>query len=182
MASHRRTARNERIPPDGFNTTALEAALHGRTPPPASLVPLPFQGRQELNSQYRQGQQPALASHRRTARNERIPPDGFDTTALESTLYGRTPPPASLVPLPFQGRQELNSQYRQGQQPALASHRRTARNERIPPDGFDTTVLEAALHRRTSPPFFMDGIHGKLGFHLPQQQNYNQPQQTKSQQ
>ncbi|WP_277295213.1 hypothetical protein, partial [Ruminococcus callidus] len=72
--------------------------------------------------------------------------------------------------------------YRQGQQPALASHRRTARNERIPPDGFDTAALEATLHRRTSPPFFMDGIHGKLGFHLPQQQNYNQPQQTKSQQ
>ena len=72
--------------------------------------------------------------------------------------------------------------YRQGQLSALASHRRTARNERIPPDGFDTTALEATLHRRTSPPFFMDGIHGKLGFHLPQQQNYNQPQQTKSQQ
>ena len=36
--------------------------------------------------QYRQGQQPALASHRRTARNERIPPDSFDTAALEVTL------------------------------------------------------------------------------------------------
>ena len=35
---------------------------------------------------YRQGQQPALASHRRTARNERIPPDGFDMAALEVTL------------------------------------------------------------------------------------------------
>ena len=33
---------------------------------------------------YRQGQQPALASHRRTARNERIPPDGFDMAALEN--------------------------------------------------------------------------------------------------
>ena len=32
---------------------------------------------------YRQGQQPALASPRRTARYERIPPDGFDTAALE---------------------------------------------------------------------------------------------------
>ena len=29
-------------------------------------------------------QQPALASPRRTARNERIPPDGFDTAALEN--------------------------------------------------------------------------------------------------
>ena len=44
--------------------------------------------------------------------NERIPPDGFDMTALEDVLHGRTPPPASLVPLstrhalrvPFQGR------------------------------------------------------------------------------
>ena len=52
----------------------------------------------------------------------------------------------------------------------------------IEPDGFDTTALEGTLHRRTSPPFFMDGIHGKLGFHLPQQQNHDQPQQTKSQQ
>ena len=53
---------------------------------------------------YRQGQQPALASPRRTARYERIPPNGFDMAALESTLRKRTPPPASLVPLPFQGR------------------------------------------------------------------------------
>ena len=35
--------------------------------------------------------------------------------------------------------------YRQGQQPALASHRRTARNERIPPDGFDMAVLGVTL-------------------------------------
>ena len=35
--------------------------------------------------------------------NERIPPDGFDMAALEVTLCGGTPPPASLVPLPFQG-------------------------------------------------------------------------------
>ena len=53
---------------------------------------------------YRQGQQPALASPRQTARYERIPPDGFDMAALEVTLCGGTPPPASLVPLPFQGR------------------------------------------------------------------------------
>ena len=33
---------------------------------------------------YRQGQPPALASHRRTARNERIPPDSFDMAALEN--------------------------------------------------------------------------------------------------
>ena len=58
---------------------------------------------------YRQRQQPALTSHRRTARNERIPPDGFDTAALEATLHRRTSPPASLVPLPFQGRQDLNN-------------------------------------------------------------------------
>ena len=31
---------NERIPPDGFDAAALEVILHGRTPPPASLVPL----------------------------------------------------------------------------------------------------------------------------------------------
>ena len=42
---------------------------------------------------YRQGQQPALASPRRTARYERIPPDGFDMAALEVTLCGGTPPP-----------------------------------------------------------------------------------------
>ena len=42
--------------------------------------------------------QPALASHRRTARNERIPPDGFDTAALEVILHGRTPPPPSGGP------------------------------------------------------------------------------------
>ncbi len=53
---------------------------------------------------YRQGQQPALASPRRTARNERIPPDDFNMAALEDVLHRRTPPPASLVPLPFQGR------------------------------------------------------------------------------
>ena len=28
--------------------------------------------------------------------NERIPPDGFDTTALEATLHGRIPPPHPL--------------------------------------------------------------------------------------
>ena len=33
---------------------------------------------------YRQGQQSALASPRRTVRNERIPPDGFDMAALEN--------------------------------------------------------------------------------------------------
>ncbi|ERJ89346.1 hypothetical protein RUMCAL_02964 [Ruminococcus callidus ATCC 27760] len=36
---------NERIPPDGFDMAALEVAFHGEIPPPASLVPLPFQGR-----------------------------------------------------------------------------------------------------------------------------------------
>ena len=50
MASPRRTARYERIPPDGFNMTAPEATLHGKIPPPASLVPLPFQGRQDSNT------------------------------------------------------------------------------------------------------------------------------------
>ena len=42
--------------------------------------------------QYRQGQQPALASPRRTARYERIPPDGFDMAALEITLDVKIPP------------------------------------------------------------------------------------------
>ena len=41
---------------------------------------------------YRQGQQPALASPRRTARYERIPPDGFDMAALEITLNVKIPP------------------------------------------------------------------------------------------
>ena len=44
MASPRRTARYERIPPDGFGVAALEVKLHGKTPPPASLVPLVLSG------------------------------------------------------------------------------------------------------------------------------------------
>ena len=52
---------------------------------------------------YKQGQQPALASPRRTARYERIPPDGFGVAALEVKLHGKTPPPASLVPLVLSG-------------------------------------------------------------------------------
>ena len=77
-----------------------------RIPPPASLVPLPFQGRlitaslqtpyeiklphlhkkilEYQHCKYRQGQQPALASPRRTARYERISPDDFDMAALEN--------------------------------------------------------------------------------------------------
>ena len=66
---------------------------------------------------YRQGQLAALACPRRTARYERIPPDGFGVAALESTLYGRTPPPASLVPLPFQGRLMHKSTGRCGHRP-----------------------------------------------------------------
>ena len=42
--------------------------------------------------------------------------------------------------------------YRQGQQSALASPRRTARYERIPPDGFDTAALE--IMQRTLPRHF----------------------------
>ena len=96
----------------------MKESLHRLT-----AVPLPFQGRlicqrrkkikvahlhkktsEYQHYRYRQGQQPALASPRQTARYERIPPDGFDMAALEVTLCGGTPPPASLVPLPFQGR------------------------------------------------------------------------------
>ena len=47
---------------------------------------------------YRQRQPPALASPRRTARYERISPDGFDMTALEVALRGRIPPPPSGGP------------------------------------------------------------------------------------
>ena len=47
---------------------------------------------------YRQGQQPALASHRRTARTERIPPDGFDIAAPESALHGGIPRPFATRP------------------------------------------------------------------------------------
>ena len=36
-------------------------------------------------------------------RNERIPPDGFDATALKVTLCVGTPPPALLVPLVLSG-------------------------------------------------------------------------------
>ena len=111
---------------------ALEVTLYGRTPPPASLVPLVLSGplcpvgispprgespfsreayillanavfkkldhlhQKTLEYQhyrYRQGQHSALASPRQTARYERIPPDGFDTAALEVTLCGGTPPP-----------------------------------------------------------------------------------------
>ena len=95
---------------------------NSRIPPPASLVPLvlsgplcpagisPPRGESPLSGEailkrlhqktpeyqrhkYRQGQQSALASPRRTARNERTPPNGFDTTAPETTLHRRTPTP-----------------------------------------------------------------------------------------
>ena len=157
----------------------MKESLHRLT-----AVPLPFQGRlicqrrkkikvahlhkktlEYQHYQYRQGQPPALASPRRTARYERIPPDGFDMAALEVAFHGKTPPPASLVPLvlsgplcpagisPPRGESPLSGeaacklanavfkkldhlhqktpeyqhyQYRQGQQPALASPRRTA--------------------------------------------------------
>ena len=52
---------------------------------------------------YRQGQLSALARPRRTARNERIPPDGFDMATLEVTFHVGTPPPALLVPLVLSG-------------------------------------------------------------------------------
>ena len=97
---------------------------------------------------YRQGQLAALASPRRTARYERIPPDGFDTAALEVTLHGGTPPPPNGGPPPLSGEaiyklvnavkikldnlhkktpEYQHYQYRQGQLSALASPRRTAR-------------------------------------------------------
>ena len=41
---------------------------------------------------YRQGQQSALASHRRTARYERILPNGFDMAALEVMFHEEIPP------------------------------------------------------------------------------------------
>ena len=47
---------------------------------------------------YRQGQQSALASPRRTARYERIPPDGFDIAAPESALHGGIPRPFATRP------------------------------------------------------------------------------------
>ena len=54
---------------------------------------------------YRQGQQPALASPRRTARYERIPPDGFDMAAPESALHGE-------IPCPFATRPAFSPAYR----------------------------------------------------------------------
>ena len=41
---------------------------------------------------YKQGQQSALACHRRTARYERIPPNGFDMAALEVMFHEEIPP------------------------------------------------------------------------------------------
>ena len=109
---------------------------------------------------YRQSQLSALASPRRTARNERIPPDGFDMTTLEVALRGRIPPPPNGGPLcpagispprgesPFSRKAYIlpanavktkftrlhqktpeyqHYRYRQGQPPALANPRRTAR-------------------------------------------------------
>ncbi|WP_443721418.1 hypothetical protein, partial [Ruminococcus callidus] len=52
---------------------------------------------------YRQGQQPALASPRRTVRNERIPPDDFDTAALENCCPRASPRgDVGIVPYTFQ--------------------------------------------------------------------------------
>ena len=117
---------------------------------------------------YRQRQQPALASPRRTARYERISPDGFDMAALEVTLYGGTPPPPNGGSPPLSGEAILQTckrrknkvdnlhrktpecqhyRYRQGQPPALASPRRTARYERIPPDVFGVAALENCCPR-----------------------------------
>ena len=95
----------------------MKESLHRLT-----AVPLPFQGRlicqrrkkikvahlhkktlEYQHYQYRQGQPPALASPRRTARYERISPDGFDMAALEVTLYGGTPPPPNGGSPPLSG-------------------------------------------------------------------------------
>ena len=120
LASPRRTARNERIPPNGFDTTASESTLHGGIPPPPNDSSPPSM----------------TASPRQTARNERIPPNGFDTAAPESTLHGGTPPPPNDSSPPS----------------VTASPRRTARNKRIPPNSFNTAAPESTLHRRTLTP------------------------------
>ena len=177
------------IPPDGFDAAALESCcpwasplevtLYGRTPPPASLVPLVLSGplcpvgispprgespfsreayillanavfkkldhlhQKTLEYQhyrYRQGQQPALASPRRTARYERIPPDGFGVAALESTLCGRTPPPPSGGPPPLSGEAYTQVCGRCGHLPLhiprshrpIISPRRSGRIHRLP--------------------------------------------------
>ena len=52
---------------------------------------------------YRQGQLSALASPRRTARYERIPPDGFDTAALENHCPRASPRgDVGIAPYTFQ--------------------------------------------------------------------------------
>ena len=147
--------------------TVLEDVLHGRTPPPLSreaynsrlanaiqnkVTPLHKKTLEYQHYRYRQGQPPALASPRRTARYERIPPDGFDMTTLEVALRGRIPPPPSGGPprgeSPFSREAYIllanavkikvtrlhqktpeyqHYRYRQGQPPALAIPRRTAR-------------------------------------------------------
>ena len=169
---------DEKIPPPpngGSPPFSREAIINAslQTPYQTKLTACTSSTSKSQHYRYRQGQQSALASPRRTARYERIPPDGFDTAALEVTLCGETPPPASLVPLPFQGRlicklanavknkvhrlhrktpEYQHYRYRQGQQSALASPRRTARYERIPPNGFDTAALEVTLCGETPPP------------------------------
>ena len=90
----------------------MKESLHRLT-----AVPLPFQGRlicqrrkkikvahlhkktsEYQHYRYRQGQQPALASPRQTARYERTPPDGFDMAAPESALHGGIPRPFATRP------------------------------------------------------------------------------------
>ncbi|ERJ97542.1 hypothetical protein RUMCAL_00068 [Ruminococcus callidus ATCC 27760] len=71
---------------------SLSKRFHRRIPPPASLVPLPFQGRL-ISGSLEKG-----AGSRRLT-------EGFCRKIYSSRKsFIKIPPPASLVPLPFQGR------------------------------------------------------------------------------
>ena len=96
----------------------------GKTPPPPNGGPPPLSGeaiyklanavfykvtrlhQKTLEYQhymYRQGQLSALASPRRTARYERIPPDGFDMAALENCRPQASPRgDVGIAPYTFQ--------------------------------------------------------------------------------
>ena len=74
--------------------------FHRRTPPPATLVPLPFQGRLYSGSPL---------GHPKGVPCAELSPQVTEGISVKpetpsKRFHRRTPPPATLVPLPFQGR------------------------------------------------------------------------------
>ena len=81
---------------------------------------------------HRKRQTKAFASQRRTARNERIPPDGFRELCLGQYIPPALPGISSKRGDFCSKRPECqHCTYRKGQTKAFASPRRTARNERF---------------------------------------------------